>query len=242
MINDKIKHYSALILCLLILTACATPQQKAIWDFEASRPVTCSQGSDCEVKWSRALIWVQDHSRWKLRIVNETIITTEGPFGTTDAAYSITKVPSGTGIYTIVFRAGCGNMFGCVPSIVELQASFVNFVMGAIKPPTAIIQKDAATEKLKFGVIMSKTNAAAANILGMKEPQGVIVVSVVQDSVAFNAGLVQGDAILKYGEKKVNDVSDLQAAIAATAPGSTIPLTIWRARHGEMMITAQFHQ
>lgn len=253
-----IRHCSVLISFLLVLSACATPQQKAQWEFEASRPVTCSQGSDCEVKWSRALIWVQDHSRWKLRIANDTLITTEGPFDTTDAAYSITKVPTGTGTYTIVFRAGCGNMFGCVPSILELQASFVNFVMGSIKPlpaviqkdattekikpPPAIIQKDATTEKLKFGVRMAKTNLAAANILGMKEPKGVIIVSVVQDSVAFGAGLVQGDAILKYGEKIVNDVSDLQAAIAATAPGSTIPLTIWRAGRGEMVITAQFHQ
>ena len=237
-----IRHCSVLILCLLGLSACATPQQKAKWEFEASRPVTCSQGSDCEVKWSRALIWVQDHSRWKLRIANDTLITTEGPFDTTDAAYSITKVPTGTGTYTIVFRAGCGNMFGCVPSILELQASFLNFVMGSIKPPPAVIQKDATAEKFKFGVRMAKTNLAAANILGMKEPKGVIIVSVVQDSVAFSAGLVQGDAILKYGEKIVNDVSDLQAAIAATAPGSTIPLTIWRAGRGEMVITAQFHQ
>lgn len=235
-----IRHCSVLILCLLVLSGCATPQQKAQWEFEASRPVICSQGSDCEVKWSRVLIWVQDHSRWKLRIANETLITTEGPFDTTDPAYSITKVPTGTGTYTIVFRAGCGNIFGCVPSILELQANFVNFVVGPIKPPTATIQKDAATEKLKFGVIMAKTNAAAANILGMKEPQGVVVVSVVQDSVAFRSGLVQGDAILKYGEKIVNDVSDLRAAIAATAAGSTIPLTIWRANRSEMVIKAQF--
>ncbi len=237
------KHCSILVLCLIVLSACATatPQQKAQWELEASRPVTCSQGPDCEAKWGRALLWVQDHSRWKLRIANETIITTEGPFDTTDAAYSITKVPTGVGTYNIAFRAGCGNIFGCVPGVLELQASFVNFVMGGIKPPTAVLQKGPDTEKLKFGVVMAKTNASAANILGMKKPQGVVVVSVAQGSVAFAAGLVQGDAILKYGEMTVNEVSDLQSAIADTAPGSTIPLTIWRAGRGAMVITAEFH-
>ena len=233
------------VFCALILSACATattPQQKARWELEASRPVTCSQGSDCETKWARALNWVQDHSRWKLRIANEAIITTEGPFDTTDAAYSITKVPAGTGTYNIVFRAGCGNIFGCVPSILELQASFVNSVMGAIKPPAATLQKDATSEKIKFGVLMVKTNVAAANILGMKEPQGVIVLSVVQGSVASATGIMQGDAILKYGETVVNEVSELQGAIATTTPGSVIPLTIWRAGRGQMVVVADFQK
>lgn len=237
-----VRHLLVLFLCFLFLSACATstPQQKAKWELDASRPVTCLQGPDCEAKWGRALIWVQDHSRWKLRIANDTLITTEGPFDSTDAAYSITKVLTGKGTYSIVFRAGCGNVFGCVPSILELQASFVNFVMGSIKPPDAIIKKDANTEKMKFGVLAAKTNSSTANILGMKEPKGVIIVSVVQDSVAFSAGLRQGDAILKYGDKMINDVQDMQAAVAETALGSTIPITIWRAGHGEMVLSAHF--
>jgi tetratricopeptide (TPR) repeat protein len=109
-----------------------------------------------------------------------------------------------------------------------------------IKPPAAITQKSAATEKLKFGVAINKTNLAAANILGMKEPKGVIVLSVVQDSVAFSAGLKQDDAILKYGDKIISDKKDLQAAVAETMPGSTIPVTIWRKGRGEMVISAQF--
>jgi serine protease Do len=92
----------------------------------------------------------------------------------------------------------------------------------------------------QFGVVIAKTQPKSAQILGMKAPQGVIVVSVVQDSVAFVSGLKQGDVILKYGEKIVNDVSDLQGAVAATLPGSTVIISIWRVRQGEISITAQF--
>jgi hypothetical protein len=224
----------------LEVTAKPTPQQEALLQLEASRPITCSQGQDCEVKWGRALLWVQDNSRWKIRIANDTLITTEGPRDTTDAAYEISKDLTDKGIYSISFHAWCGNRFGCFPSISELQASFVNFVKGPMKTPPAVIEKDATTEKTKFGVRIANTNSSAANILGMKEPKGVIIISVVQDSVAFSAGLKQGDAILRFGDKIINDVQDVQTAVAKTKPGSSIPVTIWRSGPGEMVILTQF--
>jgi hypothetical protein len=67
------RYYSAIFFCLLVLAACATPQQTAQWEFEGERPMICSQGPDCEAMWARALIWVQDHSHWKLRIVNDML-------------------------------------------------------------------------------------------------------------------------------------------------------------------------
>jgi len=261
--NEMKRHLILFILCLPFLSACATikptpqqeaplqleasgattkptPQQEALLQLEASRPITCSQGQDCEVKWGRALLWVQDNSRWKIRIANDTLITTEGPRDTTDAAYEISKVLAEKGMYSISFHAWCGNRFGCFPSILELQASFVNFVKGPMKTPPAVIEKDATTEKIKFGVRVANTNSSAANILGMKEPKGVIIMSVVQDSVAFGAGLKQGDAILKFGDKVINDVQDVQSAVVKTAPGSSIPITVWRSGKGEIVIIAQF--
>ncbi len=77
-----------------------------------------------------------------------------------------------------------------------------------MKTPPAIIEKDATTEKTKFGVRIANANSSAANILGMKEPKGVIIISVVQDSVALSAGLKQGDAILRFGDKIINDGQD----------------------------------
>ncbi len=127
----------------LVLAACATmtPQQQAELKSEAARPITCSTKDDCEVKWARALRWVQDHSRWKIRNATESLITTEGPFDSTDAAFSITKLATDGGVYEIEFRAGCGNIFGCVPSILELSASFNRSVGGPVarRPASAAL-------------------------------------------------------------------------------------------------------
>lgn len=110
------------------LTACDTigmsPAQIAAQESNAAMRVTCSGSEDCEKRWARALDWVQRNSHWKLRTVTDTVITTEGPLDTTYAAFEITKFPLGSGRYELRFRAGCGNIFGCVPSIQALQADF----------------------------------------------------------------------------------------------------------------------
>lgn len=87
-------------------------------------PAICVAGKGCEMAWAAALEWVQTNSHWKLRIATDTVITTEGPFDTPFASYSITKRPLPDGRYLIDFRAGCGNIFGCVPDVSESHASF----------------------------------------------------------------------------------------------------------------------
>jgi hypothetical protein len=118
------------IATVVSLAACATmsPQREAALSAEAGRKVVCSGKDDCEVKWASAIRWVQDNSHWKMRNVTDSLVTTEGPFDSTYAAYQISKFPLGGGAYEIEFRAGCGNLFGCVPSILELTASFKSIV------------------------------------------------------------------------------------------------------------------
>jgi len=125
-------------------------------------------------------------------------------------------------------------------SIRTQQASLHANPYWATKSPPTIVQRNAATGKLKFGVFIVETNATGANIMNRKEPQGVTVAGVVQDSIAFGAGLMKRDVILQYGTTMVHDVSDLHGALAKTAPGSVIPLTIWREGSGKLTITAQF--
>ena len=82
-----------------------------------------------------------------------------------------------------------GGLVGQLVDVLDRQTTEVVLNQyPSIKPPPAIVQKNAVTGKLKFGINFVKTNAKAAQILGMKEPQGVIVVSVVLGCVAFKAG------------------------------------------------------
>jgi len=104
-------------------------ERVAYWQEEAAKPVTCNAGKDCELKWSRCLEWVQSNSHWKLRNVNDFIITTEGPLDTGYPSYSITKKPEPDGSYSINFSGGCG-VLGCYTDMRYLKAHFVNFING----------------------------------------------------------------------------------------------------------------
>jgi hypothetical protein len=125
------------VLATLLLSSCAglfddtagmKPAELAALNDDLNIDLTCTAGEDCELKWSRAMDWLQRNSCWKLRNVTDSLITTEGPFNTQSAAFEITKFPRGGGVYEIRFRAGCGNPFGCSPSIKKLTANFNLFV------------------------------------------------------------------------------------------------------------------
>jgi hypothetical protein len=124
-VYKMVKHLTIVMCLIFLLSACASTQQ-AQWRKDAAQPLTCSKGPDCEAKWDRALIWVQNNSESKIQIANETIITTHIPYNSSSATISITKTETDPGTYTINFRAGCSSMLGCTPSILELKASFAN--------------------------------------------------------------------------------------------------------------------
>ncbi len=127
------------ILAVCALAGCANPQfdqmqADAVAKVQAVK-MTCANEKDCEIKWARSLKWVSDHSAYKLRIANESIITTEGPIdGDVNSAIEITKLPDATGAGEIDFKSGCGNQFGCVPTHEMLLASFSDFLNGTVSP------------------------------------------------------------------------------------------------------------
>jgi hypothetical protein len=121
----------------LSLAGCvtATPEQQTALAVQAARPVTCQGAEDCEVKWSKATQWVLNHSGYKIRSQSDTMIATMGPLPSDPtAAFTITKLAQGAGLYTFDFRGGCDNIFGCIPSLVQSKASFVTEVMGDASP------------------------------------------------------------------------------------------------------------
>jgi hypothetical protein len=110
---------------IALLAACTSPEQEAAWRASAQRPVTCAGADNCAVQWSKAMDWVQDKSQYRLQI------QTAGPTDeSASSAFTITKRALGGGAYQIVFRSGCDNIIGCVPTGLALQASFNNYVLG----------------------------------------------------------------------------------------------------------------
>jgi S1-C subfamily serine protease len=63
----------------------------------------------------------------------------------------------------------------------------------------------------------------------LKAPNGgALVDDVSPDSPASRAGLKGGDVIVKFGDRTVSRFTDLENAVAATVPGSTVPVEVLR--------------
>jgi hypothetical protein len=244
-----IRHLTMVICLIFLLSACSTTSstQRAQRKKDAARPLTCSKGPDCEAKWDRALIWVQNNSEAAIQIANETIITTRTPQNSSSPVISITKTEAEPGTYAIHFRANCSWILGCTPSISKLKASFANYIMKTTDlPPINGPQKAKAQSnqgtvrpRANLGVVTVKTNQATANKLGMKEPRGTRI-TYIGPGAAFDSGLRLDDVILKFAEQTINDDQELDSALEKTGPAGTIPVTIWRAGTGELVISVRF--
>jgi serine protease Do len=79
-----------------------------------------------------------------------------------------------------------------------------------------------------LGVIIQEVTGDLAESFGLKEKHGILVSDVSEDSPAENAGLKQGDIILRLNGKETDKVSEFRNDIAANPPGTSLTLTIFR--------------
>lgn len=101
-----------------------------------------------------------------------------------------------------------------------------------------IEKKDSS--KPVLGVQMASVNFKIAEMLNLGKPRGVILITVTPGTPADLSGLRQGDVILRYSTSSINTSEDLQAAVAATEPGSTVPIVVWRPPSGETSISLHY--
>lgn len=79
-----------------------------------------------------------------------------------------------------------------------------------------------------IGVTIQDVDENSAKALGLKEPTGALVGSVMENEPAAKAGVQDGDVIIAVDKKNIDDSAALLRAIADKAPGSTAVLTVWR--------------
>jgi membrane-associated protease RseP (regulator of RpoE activity) len=128
--------------------------------------------------------------------------------------------------------------------IVEVPGSYIVGFLERFDSAVALQHSGGAslampTGRPVLGVQYIQVTASLASTLNMGEPRGVMVVAVTQGSAAEHAGIKQGDVILKYGDKAMNAIPDLQAAVASSEPGTTVPIIIWR-RGSEVTVSVRF--
>ncbi len=78
-----------------------------------------------------------------------------------------------------------------------------------------------------LGITVAPMTDLQATTMGMSAPEGLVIASVAAGSPAQQSGLQQGDVIVQVGDRVINSAADLQAALVATPPGTSVPFKIW---------------
>ena len=93
-------------------------------------------------------------------------------------------------------------------------------------------------ERGRIGVAIQEVNAALAKSFGLDKPQGALLSSIESGGPADKAQLKTGDVILSFNGKPVETSGQLPPLVAATKPGTKVPIEVWRnGRKQSMTIT-----
>ena len=80
----------------------------------------------------------------------------------------------------------------------------------------------------RIGVSVVALTAESADAVNLKDRKGALVAQVSKGGPAANAGIEPGDVIVEFNGKKVSKNDDLPQYVAGTAPGTTVPVKVWR--------------
>jgi serine protease Do len=87
-----------------------------------------------------------------------------------------------------------------------------------------------------LGVLIQDVNRELAESFGMKQPKGAVVLKVLEDSPAANAGFKVGDVVVKFNGIEIHRSSDLPLAVGRTPVNKKVrvkviregkPATLW---------------
>jgi tetratricopeptide (TPR) repeat protein len=84
-----------------------------------------------------------------------------------------------------------------------------------------------------LGVKIQPTADATGFPSGFQEGNGVLVLEVMKNSPAEQAGLGRGDMVLTFDGNGIKEMSDLPRMVASTPPGKTVELNILRKGHAQ---------
>jgi serine protease Do len=79
-----------------------------------------------------------------------------------------------------------------------------------------------------LGVTLQDINGSMAKALGIDEGVGVLVLDVIEDGPAEQAGIEAGDVILKFDGEDITEDHGLTRAVRGAEPGRTVPVEILR--------------
>jgi len=82
-----------------------------------------------------------------------------------------------------------------------------------------------------LGVVIQPLDEDLAKSFGFPSTKGALVSDVDPDGPGAKGGIRGGDIIVEFNGRKIEDTKDLRNAVAATPPGSRVPVRIFRDGH-----------
>ncbi|MDD4912147.1 MAG: DegQ family serine endoprotease [Sideroxydans sp.] len=80
----------------------------------------------------------------------------------------------------------------------------------------------------RIGVNIQEVTRELADSFGMVKPLGALIAGVEKGGPADKAGIKPSDVILKFDGKQIEKSIDLPRIVAATKPGTKVPVQLWR--------------
>lgn len=108
------------------------------------------------------------------------------------------------------------------------QGSGLLGISASQTPARAVVPPGNQAPSMIFGVGYAEVPAQLATLMKLEPRRGVLVVKVFPGSIASNAGIVNGDVILKFGETPIAKPEELQAAVSKVEHGEHVAVAIWR--------------
>ncbi len=125
-----------------------------------------------------------------------------------------------------------GNLVGINTAIASRTGSYAGYSFAV---PVSIVQK--VVEDLKefgevqralLGVNIRDVDATLANEMGLEKVEGVYVAGVAENGAAKEAGIREGDLIMKVAGESVNSSAELQERVSRFRPGDDVKIEVKR--------------
>lgn len=106
------------------------------------------------------------------------------------------------------------------------------------EPVLGQLREFGRTHRGWLGVKIQPVTDEIAESLGLKRTQGALVLEVNDDSPAKEAGVLEGDVILRFNGERIKEMRQLPRLVAEAKVGSESKLTVWRdGREKQLSIT-----
>lgn len=127
-----------------------------------------------------------------------------------------------------------GELVGINTAIASQTGSYAGY---AFAVPSKLVKK-VMTDLIDYGMVqrgylgvqIAEVNQSLVDEKKLIDTKGVFIAGVNESSGAANAGIQEGDVILKIGSKEVNSPASLQEEIGKRRPGDKITITLRRGK------------